>query len=127
MVTTRQKILFFSIIIVICVGIGSRVFQVGWGLFDKYLGDVLYAVLLYLFLCLLWEKSTPVKRAILACGVMIVIETFQLTGLALQFSRSSSLLLKLIAVVLGTSFSWLDMLAYLVGILGIYVFDQYVT
>lgn len=42
-----------SIIMTIIIGISSRVFETGNPVFDKYLGDALYAILIYLLLELL--------------------------------------------------------------------------
>ncbi len=107
----------------VAAGIISRVFHTGFLVFDKYLGDVLYAVLFYLLLSLLWQRGTPVVKALLTCGSMIAIETFQLTGIPLKFRLSQNVFLKGVSIVLGTSFAWLDIVAYVAGIMGVYILD----
>ena len=47
---------------------------------------------------------------------MTGIELFQLTGIASEMLRNSSLAVRLCARLLGTQFSVLDLLAYAVGI-----------
>ena len=117
--------LFVSIMLVIGLGIASRVFQTGSILIDKYLGDAFYAILFYLLLSWGWPLGTPMKKAILTTLAMIIIELFQLTGLAGQLRRSDTILLKGISIVLGTHFAWFDLLAYLIGIVIIWVVDLY--
>ena len=112
-----------AIIIVVAVGVGSRLLPVGSRLFDKYVGDALYAVLFYLLLCLVWPGGTATSKAWLIMAAMVVIESFQLTGIPLQLRLSGDPLLKIVSIVLGTAFSWLDIAAYLVGILGVWALD----
>jgi hypothetical protein len=123
--TRRHKILILSIVIVLIVGISSRVFHTGFPIFDEYLGDALYAVLFYLLLSLIWEKGIPLAKASLIVVLMIAIETFQLTLIPLRFRLSTNIFLKVISIVLGTRFAWLDIVSYIVGILGIYLFDRF--
>ena len=90
---------------IIALGVVSRVLPVGFVLWDKYLGDALYAAMVYCILRWIWE-APPRKLAQASMVVMTAIEAFQLTGLASG----------LVGRVLGTHFSWLDLLAYAVGI-----------
>jgi hypothetical protein len=115
--TTQTKHLIRCVILVVLTGIASRVFHTGFSLLDKYLGDALYAILFYLLLSLLWKKGTPFAKASLTMLAMLAIESFQLTHIPLSFHLSSNIFLQLLAIILGTTFSWLDILAYLVGIL----------
>ena len=89
--------------------------------FDKYLGDALYAAMVYEILRIL-RRGKPV---LLAAGVlMLAIELFQLTMIPARLYASGQLVLRLAAVLLGTHFSLLDLLAYSIGIAGIYSFDS---
>jgi hypothetical protein len=119
-----KKVLFFYLALVIIVGIGSRLFHTGFFLFDKYLGDALYAVMVYLLVSILWGEGSPPKKAILTVALMSGIEAFQLTLIPLQFRLSDHTILKVISILLGTTFSWLDLIAYLAGISAIYIVDQ---
>jgi hypothetical protein len=112
--------------VVLIVGIASRLLRTGQPLIDKYLGDALYAVLVYLALSLAWRDGPVVKKAAFAGAIMLVIETFQLTRIPARLAQSDSLLLRLFAVILGTAFSWRDIAAYAAGIALIALFDRYV-
>ena len=46
--------------------------------FDKYLGDALYAAMVYAILRLLWRGLAPARLAVSAMAVMTFIELFQL-------------------------------------------------
>ena len=106
-----------SLIVVIIIGIGSRIFHMGFSFLDKYLGDALYAIMVYLIISILWAGGTPLLKSCAVAVIMVIIETFQLTQIPLLFSRSDNIVLNMIAILLGTVFSWLDLLAYLIGIL----------
>ncbi len=122
---TRNIVLILSVIFVVMLGIGSRMFYSGFVLFDKYLGDALYAILFYLILSLIWKNGTPAVKAVLITFAVIGIEVFQLTHIPLRLRASPNLLLKAISIILGTSFAWLDIAAYLVGIGVVYVIDRF--
>jgi hypothetical protein len=112
---SRSTIILWAIV-VIALGILSRKSPIGFVLWDKYLGDALYAILLYLCVTCLWPKKSPAWRATVSTITVAAIETFQLTGIPHQLSQSGSTPLNLLSRALGTHFSWLDMLAYIAGI-----------
>jgi hypothetical protein len=98
---------------IILTGILSRIVHTGSVLVDKYLGDALYAAMIYALLRLRW----PTHRAALAASaVMLAIESFQLTLIPAHLARSEPLLVRIVARLLGTQFSWWDLFAYAVGI-----------
>jgi hypothetical protein len=99
------------------LGVVSRLFPIGFILWDKYLGDVLYAAVFYLGLSLIWPKGTITAKTIVTGVYVMAIETFQLTHIPLQLSRSNNLAIRLFAyAVLGSRFSGWDLLAYGVGL-----------
>ena len=103
---------------VITAGIGSRVVHTGWVLVDKYLGDALYAVMIYALIRLAWRA--PASRvAMAAMGVMTAIEFFQLTMIPARMVASESFVLQVTGRLLGTEFSLKDLAAYAVGILAV--------
>jgi hypothetical protein len=106
---------------IIATGILSRVVHTGLILFDKYLGDALYAAMVYVILRLAW-KSAPV--VVPAIAVMIAIELFQLTLIPAQMLASEHAVMRICARLLGTEFSALDLLAYAVGIACVYFTDS---
>jgi hypothetical protein len=119
-----RRIYLFAIAVVLIVGIASRVVATGAPLIDKYLGDALYAILAYLLLSLLRPGAAVWKRAALACAVMLAIEAFQLTLIPARLARTDSAPLRLLAVALGTTWSWWDVAAYAVGIALFALFDR---
>lgn len=108
---------------VIIAGLGSRMIHSGILLVDKYLGDALYAVMVYLLLALVWRNASPLSRAVVVALFMTALETFQLTLIPLEMSHSGNIILQIIGRLLGTTFSWLDLAAYFVGIVAALVVD----
>jgi hypothetical protein len=107
---------------IIFLGIGSRINHTGWVVFDKYLGDALYADMVYVLLGLLKVQAVKTKF-LLSALLMIAIECFQLTSIPLWLFAQDSLLLKGVAVLLGLQFDWRDLIAYAAGIVAIAIAD----
>jgi len=102
---------------IIAAGLLSRTAKTGVALIDKYLGDALYAAMVYVLL----RMAAPGGASrILICGgaaiAMVAIECFQLTGIPAVLARSESTIVRLCGRLLGTHFSILDLLAYAAGI-----------
>lgn len=98
---------------IVTVGLLSRVAHTGFRLFDKYLGDSLYAAMVYV----LFRLTGRIARVTLWAAVaMSAIEFFQLTGIPAGMLRSRHLVIRICAQLLGTQFSVRDLLAYAVGI-----------
>jgi hypothetical protein len=107
---------------IIAMGILSRVVHTGFVVFDKYLGDALYATMVYAVLRLL---SRPAASAVCAMLVMTGIELFQLTLIPAHMLASEHLMTRICARLMGVEFSFLDLLAYGVGIGCIYLLDSF--
>ena len=101
---------------IIAMGILSRVVHTGLVVFDKYLGDALYAAMVYVILRLLRRAAAATAVAISAMLAMTVIELFQLTMIPAHMLASPHFITRICARLLGTEFSFLDLLAYAVGI-----------
>lgn len=99
----------------------SRVVHLGNVLWDKYLGDALYAAMVYEILRLVWR---PKALAVWAAAVMVAIELFQLTGIAARMAGSEHLAVRVVARLMGTQFSFGDLAAYGAGIGCLYVIDR---
>lgn len=106
---------------VIAAGILSRMVHTGSVLFDKYLGDALYAAMIYV---IVRRWGTARAAALRAITVMIGIELFQLTMIAARMLESEHLIVRIIARLMGTHFSFLDLLAYVLAISCMYVADS---
>jgi hypothetical protein len=123
---SRRRVAYVSLLVVVSViGIASRAFQTGYLLFDKYLGDVVYAFVFYLFLGALCDRWTPGRKAVLTLVFVLTVEVFQLTLIPLRLSLSNSFLLRFASILLGTQFGWRDIVAYLLGIAGVYLADRF--
>ena len=121
----RRRIYTAWLLICIVTGIASRLFHSGSIALDKYFGDAAYAVMLYLLVSLFRPLYAVGKRAALSGVIVTAIETFQLTGLPLDWRQSGSALLKALAILLGTEFSWWDMAAYAAGIAVITLYERW--
>lgn len=111
----------FCIVGIIAAGILSRVVHTGLVVFDKYLGDALYAMMVYAILRLGWK---PAASAVSAMAVMTAIELFQLTMIPAHLLASEHWITRVCARLMGVGFSFLDLLAYAVGIGCIYLVDS---
>ena len=106
----------------ICKGIASVIllgtevliglYATGWVRY--YLGDVLVVILLYT----LWRTVLPEKPqfgALLPAGILVfsfIVEFLQLWGFCDRFGITNQFL----RIVIGTGFSWIDILSYAIGI-----------
>jgi Protein of unknown function (DUF2809) len=106
---------------IILLGIFSRVVHTGWLIFDKYLGDALYAAMIY---TILRAWSRPTAAVVSSAIVMTALELFQLTMIPAHLLQSGHLVIRIVARLMGTDFSFLDLAAYGVGIGCVYLVDQ---
>ena len=109
------------LVAIIAAGLLSRAVHTGFRLFDKYLGDVLYAAMVYVLIRL---TGRVVRVTLWAAVAMFAIECFQLTRIPAAMLRSGSIVVRACAHLLGTEFSVLDLVAYAVGIGCIAAFDR---
>ena len=98
---------------IIALGLLSRSVVTGWVLLDKYLGDALYAAMVYALLRVVWRAGPAAAGA---AGLMAAIESFQLSGIPARLLASGNGLTRVVARLLGVQFGWADLLAYAVGI-----------
>lgn len=94
--------------ITIALGLASRRFPIGVFVWDKSLGDALYAVMVYFVAALVRPSLGPRALGLLAFGISFAIELFQATGIPARLPR-------VLQLVLGTSFGWHDVVCYAVG------------
>jgi hypothetical protein len=121
----RQRgAVFVSLIVVVVIGVLSRGIVVGNALFDKYLGDALYAAMLYCIVVLVWPALSMRAALCIAAALVLTIEAFQLTGLPAAMRLSGDPLLRLASIALGTEFSVRDIVAYAVGLIAIVGVDR---
>ena len=105
---------------IVAIGVLSRFVHTGFVVLDKYLGDALYAAMVYAILRILrWGNAVAVPAMI----IMIGIELFQLTMIPAHMLASEHIVVRICARLIGSEFSFLDLLAYGTGILCIYLAD----
>ena len=104
---------------IIAVGLLSRLVHTGFVVFDKDLGDALYAAMVYAFLRLF--RRTAAAQAMV---IMTAIESFQLTMIPAHLLGSPHLIVRICARLMGTEFSFVDLLTYAIGIVIIRLADR---
>jgi hypothetical protein len=111
-----------ALIVTVALGVASRARPIGFVVWDKVLGDALYAVAIYLVVAI---GSTVLRRhwsAQVVGGVAVAIcwalEAFQATGWTARTISSAS-----IRTVLGTTFGFTDLIWYLIGVVVIALVD----
>ena len=108
---------FITILLVLILGILSRKIT-GIPLF---IGDVLYAVLIYFgfrFLIMDSRKSTSLLLSLLFCFGIEILQLVQIDSL-IAIRKTT-----LGHYILGEGFLWLDLLCYVIGSLVTYYFDK---
>ena len=111
-----------ALVAIVGLGIVSRLMHTGWTLVDKYLGDALYAAMVYAILRL-FSRAAAWRNAATSMAIMTAIEVFQLTMLPAHWLASERLAVRVLARLLGTEFAFRDLLAYAFGIFGLYLMD----
>jgi hypothetical protein len=94
----------------------------GFAAIDKYLGDALYATMVYAILRLVWRSAAS---AVCAMAIMTAIEFFQLTMIPARMLASEHWMMRICARLMGVEFSFRDLLSYAVGIGCIFLVDSY--
>ena len=110
--------LVLALVAVVALGLLSRLRPIGSFMYDKSLGDILYAVAAYLVLALLLPRWRPIRIAVLALVLCLAIEAFQATGIPARFAHVA-----VVRWLLGTTFSWHDVGCYVVGVVVVSVLD----
>jgi hypothetical protein len=107
---------FLIFLLLIALGLLSRSHWVP-SLIYPYLGDALYAVMIFYLVATLFplkSSSTFMFSAIIICFTIELTQLYQA-----EWIRELRLN-KLVALILGSGFLWSDLLAYLVGAFGAY-------
>ena len=110
------QIRLLLLLVIIGLGIGSRASTTGLPILDNYLGDGLYAAMAFI----LWTIVLKGREALSALLAMVVVgsmELFQLSTIPLKLSASDHPFIRLVAALIGTTFGYLDILSYAIGII----------
>lgn len=92
------------------LGLASRRIHLGLALWDKSLGDVLYAVMIALLVLVVRPATRPLALGLVTFAICVSIELFQRTGIPARAPH-------LVQLALGTTFAWHDVACYAVGAL----------
>jgi hypothetical protein len=103
--------LLAALAVTVALGLLSRLRPVGWPVYDKSLGDVLYAVAAYLALALLLYRRPQAQVAALALAWCLAVESFKLTGIPARHASLGA-----VRWLLGTTFSWHNIVCYVGGV-----------
>ena len=103
-----------GILLIVEIFIGAFVPHTKW--LRSYGGDILVIPLIYSIIRIFTNKL-PALLPVLVCGIGFLAEIAQYFHLSdkLGFARGS-----LMSILIGTSFSWLDIICYFAGMLCIY-------
>lgn len=113
------------LVAVIAFGLASRKFPFLFpAILGKYPGDALWATMVFAGLAFLKPQASTARLAILAFAISCAVELSQLYQAPWLTSIRGTTLGHL---VLGSTFSWLDIVAYAVGVLAALLVDMRVT
>jgi hypothetical protein len=117
----RMLRLLLALAVTVLLGLASRLYPTGSFLWDRVLGEVLYAVAAYLALAIMLYRKPPVFIAVVAFACCLAVELFKLTGVPAEYQH-----LFLVRWFLGMTFSAANLGYYLIGVVLI-AFADHVT
>jgi hypothetical protein len=110
----RDMVNLCLVIVAISLGLSSRYFAMylpRW--VNLYLGDILWAVMMFYIVSLILRTKTTLKVALVALGVCYINEVSQLYHSPWIDTLRRT---KLGGLVLGRGFLWSDLMSYTIGI-----------
>ena len=113
--------LLYGIATLLLLGIEILIGLYAGGWVRAYLGDVLVVILLYTILRTI-SVNKPSKWFILPTAILIfsfIVEFLQLWGFCDRFGITNNLL----RIIIGTGFSYIDLICYAAGIIPCYVVE----
>ncbi len=123
MKSRKPSLYITSTLLVVCLGLLSRKFSYLLpDVINTYLGDALWAVMIYLLFAVLYKTWSSNRVALLSILFSYGIEISQLYHAQwIDAIRNTTLG----GLVLGFGFLWTDMLAYSIGIAVIFLIEKY--
>jgi hypothetical protein len=103
--------LLLAFAVTLALGLASRLYPVGWFLWDRVLGEVLYAVAAYLVLAMLLFRKPPWVIAVTAFLCCLAVEFFKLTGIPAEYQH-----VLLVRWFLGMNFNVVNLGYYFIGV-----------
>lgn len=102
--------LLLALAVTVALGLASRLYPTGWFLWDRVLGEVLYAVAAYIAWGMLFIRKSPRFIAVLAFASCLAVELFKLTGIPAENHH-----VFLVRWFLGMTFSVVNLGYYFTG------------
>ncbi len=96
--------------ITVALGLASRLYPTGWFLWDRILGEVLYAVAAYILWAMLLFRKSPWLIAVIAFACCLAVELFKLTGIPAEYHH-----MPLVRWFLGMAFDAVNLIYYFTG------------
>lgn len=112
---------FISFLVLLIIEIVIAKYATGF--IRHTVGDYLCVILIYTFIRSV-TKLAIVKTSILVLIIAYVVEFLQLTDLSKMYPSEYSRILK---IIIGTSFSLGDLVAYTLGIVTVYLIEKKIT
>jgi len=106
----RRLMLAAALLLTVIAGLSSRHFPLGFRLWDKFLGDALYAVAVYLVIALFLPRASPVALVLLGSMACLGIELFKLTGYPAAWIR-----FPVSRLLFGSTFALENLVCYAAG------------
>lgn len=115
-----KKKYFFASLLLFLIELGIAFF-IEDRFIRPYLGDVFVVILLYTS-ARSFVNSPPLIAAAGVLGLAFLIELLQLFNIIRMLDLQDN---KIARTFLGSHFDWMDLLAYIVGILTVLIFEKY--
>ena len=119
--TNSNKRLIYGLASLILLGIEILIGLYAHGWVRSYLGDVLVVILLYTIFRTI-SSDRPAQWFVLPTVILIfsfAVEFLQLWGFCDRFGITN----KLLRIIIGTGFSYIDLISYAVGIIPCYIIE----
>ena len=116
-----NKRLVYGISSLILLGIEILIGLFAHGWVRSYLGDVLVVILIYTIIRTM-SPDKPSKWFILPSAILIfsfIVEFLQLWGFCDRFGIEN----KLLRIIIGTGFSYIDLICYIIGLIPCYLIE----
>ena len=103
--------LLLALAVTVVIGLASRLYPLGWFLWDRVVGEVLYGTAAYLALAVLFFRKAPLFIAVVAFRCCLAVELFKLTGILAEHQD-----VFLVRWFLGMYFSVVNLGYYFIGV-----------
>lgn len=117
---TFNKNYFVLTVLIFCIEVLIAIF-VHDNVVRPYLGDVLVVILIYCFVKS-FLKLSVLTVAIFVLVFSFTIEILQFLNIVEKLGLEKS---EIARTVMGTSFAWIDLVAYIAGIAIVLIFEKY--